>query len=207
MTTPNLLPHGVSMMRKHMADHLAEALPPLIDAAREQYELEDWQLPYPLKYNAYDPLSADIYPCVGMFVTNSTAWTRVDINEMAEEVYEARYPVGVFLWVITPVLPDGGYESPQYDAAIRLRDDMTALLRSALLATPSLGSGGAMAVDERTVREDYPDAIKLSTQNDRYAAGGIINCEVRVRQTNYAAPLAVANDVVVEVEPIGDDSE
>lgn len=203
----NIVPHGVSAMRRQVSTYLQQVMPPLITAARAQFGVADHMLPLPKKYDAYDPNSADVYPTIGMFTSGSTRWTRVDINASAEEVYEARFSTGIFIWVITPEKPDGGVETPQYDQTIRCRDDMLALLRSALLSAPSMGSGGGFALDEATVRETYPDAIDLSKQNDRWAAGGMINCEMRVRETNYTLPLAVAEQVVVEVEPMQEEQQ
>jgi hypothetical protein len=205
--TINILPHGVSAMRAKVVEHLQLVMPPLCDAARTQFNMDPHMMPYPKKYDAYDPNSADVYPTIGLFTSGSTRWTRVDINPAAEEVYEARFQTGIFLWVLTPEKPTGGYETPTYDQTIRLRDDMLALLRSALLSAPSFGSGGGFALDEATVRETYPDAIDLSKQNDRWAAGGMINCEIRVQESNFALPLGVANDVVVEVEPMQEEEQ
>lgn len=198
---PNTIPAGATRLRTLLANYLKAELPPLLAAARQQLEIEEFMIPTPKRYDSYDPLSANVFPIIGAYINRTTNWTRVDINELAEEVYEARYQCGVFIWVRTPETPQGEFIGG-YEGTVRLRDDMVALLRSVLLSRPSLGSNGVVAMDEATVSEDYPDAIKSNDQSPRWLAGGIINCEFKVREANYLPRLATANTVVVEAEPI-----
>jgi hypothetical protein len=181
-------------------------MPVLIDAAREEYELADHLLPYPLTYKSYDPLSVTLYPSVGSYVTQSRRWTRVDINEMGENVYEARYAIRVFVWCRTPETPDGNWVEPTYDSCMEMRDWMMAILRSTLLNTPSLRSEGTIRLEEDTLTEDFLDAMKANDQSSRWMAGGIVNIEATVQESTYLPRLATANTVVVEASKIQEET-
>lgn len=186
--------------RAYIEDHLSIEMPKLITAARAQWNVADWQLPMPTAYNAYDPLSVSVYPIVGSLVSRSTGWARVDINDHAEEVYEAYYSMRVFVWALTGYNPDPNvqaWEQPEYDSAMRIRDDLLAIMKSCILATPSLGKKGIVKVNERTMTEDYLEAIKLSTQNNRWAAGGVLSFDMQVTESNYAPKIADADTVSV----------
>lgn len=202
MSEMNVIPTGAAMVRAHLAQFLSEAMPPLIMAARQQYGFADHLLPMPLSYKAYDPLSIKNYPSLGSYVTQSRRWTRVDVNAMGENVYEAVYAIRAFVWVRTPQTPEGVWIEPTYDTALDLRDRMLALMRSAMLATPSLGSNGKIALQEDTMTEDYLDGIKSNDQSPRWMVGGIVNIDAKVQESNYLLPLASANRVVVEAGPM-----
>lgn len=202
----NVIPTGAPFVRDHLATFMSKDLPILIDAARLQYSLAEHMLPYPLTYKAYDPLSVTQYPSVGSYVPNTRRWTRVGINEMGENVYEARYSIRTFVWVRTPQTADGNWVEPTYDSCMELRDMMMALLRSVLLTTPSLRSNGRIRIEEDTLTEDLLDAIKSNDQSPRWMAGGIINFEATVQEANYLPRLADANTIVVEAGPIQEET-
>jgi hypothetical protein len=189
---------GNESVRQYIASHLKTAMPDIIDVARSQWSLEDYELPYPVRYDSYDPLTANDYPVIGSLISRTSNWAKIDINEYAEDVYEADYAVRIFCWVRTPELPDGTWKTPEYDSALALRDSMMSLLRSVILTTPSLGSNGALRVEEGSLSEDYLDAMKSSDQSGRWMSGGIISVTISQQEANYVLPIAQANTVLVD---------
>jgi hypothetical protein len=173
-------------------------MPPMILTARQQWAIPNWQLPLPQANDAYDPMTASVYPIVGSLVSRSTNWARIDINENAEEVYEASYSMRVFLWAMTCVDPNGVWEDPMYDSAMRTRDDLLAIMKSAILAKPSLGKKGIVTVNEKTLTEDYLDAVKPHQDNPRWIAGGMLSFDMKMSESNYAPKIADADTVSVD---------
>lgn len=197
MTGP--LMRGAGTARKIIADFLASDLPPYITLARTQWALQSWQLPVPVRYDSYDPLTVSAYPMVGSLVTRTREWVRNDITSAAEEVYQATYSVVLFVWVKTAYDSVAQkYEEPEYDSALRQRDDLLALMRTCILAKPSLGEPGVSRVDENTLSEDYLDAIKSNDQNPRWMAGGTITFDMSLVEQNYQTPLGAANTFTIE---------
>lgn len=193
------LMRGATHVRQIIADYLQLAVPASIAVGRQQWLLEDWELPLPVVYNSYDPLTAQNFPAIGSLVSRTSRWIRNDYGPMMEEKYDARYNVQVFLWVRTPLKADGvTWADPPYDAALRLRDDMMGVVRGCLLNTPSLKSNGKARLNEATLTEDYFDAIKSSDQNTRWLAGGSISFELDVAESAYNVPLGSADTISVE---------
>lgn len=195
---------GVTTVRKYIADFFAAQLPSLVPIARQQWGLQDYELPLPVRYDSYDPLSATDYPTLGSYVQTSNGWRRVDQGSMHQE-YKPRYACRAFVWVRTPnyVDPDTGgtvWVEPEYDSAIRLRDDYLALMRQALLLVPSLSNPGVCSIDEGTLSEDYLEPIKPSTQSSRWLAGGIISFEMSVMETVYEQPIGAVDTTAVTAE-------
>lgn len=202
----NTIPTGAANVRAHLANFLSQAMPPIITAARAEFGYLDHELPMPVSYKAYDPLSIKDYPSLGSYVTQTRRWTRIGVNEFAENVYEARYAIRAFVWVRTPQTPEGEWVEPTYDSALDLRDRMMALMRSVLLGTPSLNSDGKIRLEEDTLTEDFLDGIKSNDQSPRWMVGGIVNVEATAEETNYLPRLATANTVVVEAGPIQEET-
>jgi hypothetical protein len=191
---------GATRARAYIEAHLRSSMPPLIIEARSQWNIPDWKLPLPAVYDAYDPLTASVYPIIGSLVSRTSGWRRNDYNEHGEEVYEATYAMRVFVWTITAVDPQGVWESPEYDSAMRMRDDLLGITRSAILSTPSLGMKGIARVNEGTLTEDYLDAIKLSKENSRWAAGGTLSFDMQVVESNFLPIIGEADTVSVDVD-------
>lgn len=188
---------GAGKARQIIATHLATDMPMLIAAARDQWGLEEWQLPVPVRYDSYDPLMVDNYPTVGSLVTRTNDWRRTDITPDAAEVYEATYSMQVFVWCRTLAKPDGTYETPEYDSVLRVRDDMLALIRGCLLRKPSFGSP-VCQMDEGSLTEDYLDAIKGSDQSPRWMSGGTLSFNIELVEENYQQGIGTADTVEVE---------
>lgn len=189
---------GASYARKYIADYLSVAIPPLLEEARIEFGLQDFQLPDPLDYNSYDPLQFNKFPSIGSLVSRTSNWRRTDINDYAEEEYEGVYAVRVFIWCRTPELPNGTWEEPSYDAALRVRDDLLGLVRSALLGSPSLNSDGICAINEGTLAEDYYDAFKSNDQSSRWIAGGNLSFDMRVNERTYKDKLGVSENMKID---------
>jgi hypothetical protein len=81
------------------------------------------------------------------------------------------------------------------------RDELLALLRSCLLMKPSLNSDGQVRMEENTLSESYMDAIKLG-DGARWTAGGSIQFDMKMRETNFGIQLGTADQITVAESPL-----
>lgn len=197
---PEELMRGATHARQYLEDFLRDRYPHFIVAARQQWGLETHELPMPLRYDSYDPLQVVEYPIIGSIVSRTNNWRRVDVNTHGEEVYRSVYSVRAFLWVRTPRDEQGNWMLPEYDTCLRVRDDMTALMRTCILGTPSLNSGGACTVQENTLVEDYLDAIKSSPQTPQWMAGATLSFDMVMHEANYLPTVGTADTITVSEE-------
>jgi hypothetical protein len=194
-----MLMRGVTGVRQIVADYLSSQFPVMVDLARSQWELDEYHLPYPVKYNAYDPLTADVYPIVGSLVSRSTNFSRTDYDDAAAEEYRVRYATRVFMWARTPQFADGTWETPTYESALRVRDDLAVVLRATLLNSLSLGSGdGKAMLNEGSMAEEFFDAIKSSSESQRWMAGVTISFDLDVYESLSRTPVGTANTIEVD---------
>ena len=81
-------------------------------------------------------------------------------QRVVDSLYSMKYSVQLFLWIRTPEDALGqnatGVTNSKYDSTVQLRDDYAALIRNALLLSPTLGSPDAL-LDENTLTENYSD--------------------------------------------------
>jgi hypothetical protein len=201
-----LLMRGVTNLRGYVATFLEAQLPLYLAAARAQWNLEDHRLPTPLKYDSYDPMSSKDFPVVGMYVNRTGNWRRVGINPYAEEQYTGVYAVRLFIWCRTPRQEDEKWVEPEYDEALRVRDDELALLRTCLMRNPSLGSNGACRMEEGSLSEDYLEPI-LGSGGSHWLAGGILSFDVVFNEANYSPTINTAEDIQVTVQKMSEGAE
>lgn len=179
------LMRGVTHVRQCIETHLSTKVPELLIVAREQWGLDQYTLPDPKKYNSYDPLTATEYPSIGSWASRTSGWQMQNLNNRGEEEYSAIYAVRLALWVRTPKTSDDVWIGPVYDTCLRVRDDMTAVVRSCILHSVSLGFPGVCRVRSETLSEDYLDAIKGS-DGSHWFAGTLFSFDMQMNESNYA---------------------
>lgn len=190
------LMRGGTRIREAIAAHLADTLPDLLERAREEWELEVWELPDVEDYQQYDRNELNVWPAIGINVSSARNFGRVDYEEDTSQVYLTRYSVDMYTWVRTPMDADGNYPAPTYDNTVKLRDDFGVVVRNVLLRTPSLGTD-TMQFAEETLVEEYGEVIQ--SKGNRYVAGirhtfSVINEE----STSIQQTLGDADTIVVD---------
>lgn len=196
------LTRSVWSLRAIVQNYLAAKMPLFVNQARTDWSLTAKQLPYPAKYDAIEPQQStgSEYPILGAHFPSDDNWVRTDYTDVMEEEYWATYNALVFCWVRTPEHETvvGAWEEPQYDSAVRLRDDMLELIHQALLWKQDLDAPNDCWVEETSFRRNRLDAIKVNTQGDRWFAGGTISFNIRYRMELSRVKLGDANTIVVD---------
>lgn len=195
-TTPQFM-HGPKRLQDILGAYLASTMPGMLIKCRAEWLREIWELPDPVAYDMREPFSATDYPTVGCYITGDQAMARKDYDAHMAEEYEVVYTARIFVAVRTPMTDQGMVIEDSYAATLDCRNEMTTVLRMCLLQQPSLGYPEEAEVQEDTITTDYPDAVQLKSQGNRYVATGVINCEIKLTEKLTRAPIGTANTITV----------
>lgn len=191
------LMRGATLVRKGIAEYLKSELPKQRAYALGQWDLDEFTLPeisriadYPLR----DIQHADtLTVSVGLGRANN--FVRNDYSDRAEEQYEVRYGVRLYVALTTPDGPDGMTPDRAMAYTTTCRDDTIALIRSLLLSRPSLGQPDAFSMNENTLTEDYSDIISL--KGGRFSAAGFLAFDLTVDESQYRPILGTAEEITI----------
>jgi hypothetical protein len=200
----SLIMRGPTLLRAIIQGFLADAIPAAVDVMREQYELTEYQLPYPARYDTVDltVVGNDEFPTIGAVVLSGRDFVRTDIGEEAEQEYMPTYPTRIMVVARTPLDENEEWEEPVKDSAIRLTQDLAQLMLNCILQTPSFGAPEAVRMNEESVSIDYMDAIMPNTQSKRFAAMASIACDIQFRETTYAVKYGDANTITLVTDKL-----
>lgn len=191
---------GATELRRYISEFLSDAIPPTVDVMRDQYELDEFQLPYPKKYDTIDPtiVSNDEYPAMGSVIINDRNHVRNDVDPYAQLVYSTVYTVRLVVVARTPDDGQGNWEKYGKEGAVRLRDDLTRCLHHVLLQTPSLGHPDFIKLNEGAMTTDYLEPFLANTQSKRWIAASLVNAEVAFTESTWLPAYGTANTIDIE---------
>lgn len=190
MAQKKAMMRGATSVRKNVIDHLEATLPGVIEQARVDWELTEYQLPLPVKYDAYEPIKTNIYPHVAVNILAANNFGRVDYDAYGSTEYQTKYSARVFMWVRTPVDVQDLSLEPSFQETARCRDDLATCLRVTLLRSETLGSDN-ITWDERSLEESYSAMEALS--GNKYAAAVVLSFSLQ-----YDESVALTSDYTVE---------
>lgn len=199
---------GSQLLRQRVASYLSVAVPALLPIARTATGLTALQLPAPVRYDAYDPYIANEWPVLGMSVISDRDHVHRDVDAAAQREYWSLYSCQLFVGVITPKDSNGEYVTVNpFEETVRTRDAMLAVLKNALLASPSLG-GFDVEVLEESMASDYGDPMTLNDKvKNIFVAAAVVNVDIRMSESLYLPALgtvATTGLTVVRVPEGGD---
>lgn len=200
---PAVLFRGATSVRAAVVNYLTTSMPETLTQARSTWGVDEYELPAPVAYDAYEPYALDRWPLIGVNVVQAGSFSRLGYEFGMSQSYMARYTVRVFTWVRTPFDELGTPIEPEYSESIRLRDDLAAVVRATLLRSGSLGQPQAIVFDESTLAEEYSEAT--ATKGDRFVSGVVHSFDLRVDETVPIQPLGEADEIVVEERMIDED--
>lgn len=193
---------GATAVRSAIVLYLSANIPELVDQARDDWDLNEYELPYPVGYDAYEPYALDKWPLIGVNIVQSGEFVRLDYDSAMSQKYLSKYTARVFTWVRTPMNSDETPMEPEYSQSIRLRDDLAAVVRATLVRSGSLGQPNAIIFDESSLTEEYSEATGV--KGDRFVSGVIHTFEVRIDESVPILGLGEANTIEVEGQTIAE---
>lgn len=223
MTVPvfvDRMMRGNNFVRATVGHYLETQLNTYIDTLRYQNsDLNAYLLPYPKQYLASDPYDSgnNTYPIIGTyFPTTRDFGSNVQYLMSGSEQYSINYDAVIFATVSTPYVGQDKSNLPMYatpgrDATIKVRDDMLAMVRAAILGSPSFGTAGTqtpVVANISTMTETYPEPMKIDARGGaRWICSGLINLTIGVTEKVAVPAINDGNGNVALLQRVNIDME
>lgn len=164
--------------------YLESDLPGRLVKYRNAWNLDDEELPEPLKYLAHEPVAIDHWPTLITVAISMNGLERNDYTSVFDPQFYVNYAMRTYIWV----------KDDDSELCTLKRDRLTTVLRSAILDGPSLRQCGAsdnleVMIDEGSLREEYSDLTLI--KGERVMAGAYLAYNLRINE-------------VLKVETIGE---
>ena len=184
---------GVAKVKKLVNDYLAHDLPTRLVTYRNYWEVDEDSLPEPLLYLTYEPVALDHWPTLITVAISMPDLTRDDYDQNLNPQYSVRYTMRTYVWVKA----DGSEQCTE------MRDNLTTVVRSALLDHPSLrtynNSSCDVLIEESSIREEYSDLTLI--KGERVMAGAYIGYDINADEEILRSPIADSiNQIQIETE-------
>jgi hypothetical protein len=184
---------GVAKVKKLVNDYLAHDLPTRLVTYRNYWEVDEDSLPEPLLYLTYEPVALDHWPTLITVAISMPDLTRDDYDQNLNPQYSVRYTMRTYVWVKA----DGSEQCTE------MRDNLTTVVRSALLDHPSLrtynNSSCDVLIEESSIREEYSDLTLI--KGERVMAGAYIGYDINADEEILRSPITDSiNQIQIETE-------
>ena len=185
------LMQGPRFAKQFVTQYLADDLPSRLTVYRNGWGLDDESLPDPLEFLTYEPVGLDTWPCIITIAMSTNSMTRIDyVEELFDPIYRVDYSMRTYIWVRADTATEGD----------QMRDNLTTVVRSALLDYPSVKYSDAenrdVLIDEGSIREEFSELTLL--KGDRVLAGAYISYSLSLNEIVARNPIAEISDTQVE---------
>lgn len=185
---------GAHNAKYFVNSYLESDLPSRLLKYRNAWNLDDEELPEPLKYYTYEPLALDHWPSLITVVISMNGLTRSDYTKIFDPQFRVEYAMRTYIWV----------KGDSSEECTDKRDRVTTVLRSSFLDSPSLNRCGQEAnlevmIDESTIREEYSDLTLL--KGERMMAGAYISYNLVINEI-LTAPSINANVQQFQIDTV-----
>lgn len=168
---------GPAAAKKYVSDFLASDLPTRVLNYRNNLGLSSTELPNPVKYLTFEPLTMDNWPTIITLVESTSQIVRENVSSTLDPTYQVIYRMRTYVWV----------RATGPDVVTTSRDHMTMVVRDALLDRPALRGAEAVGedcdikVDEGTITEDFSDLTLL--KGERFLAASFLSYDLSLYET------------------------
>jgi hypothetical protein len=195
------LMRGPYALRTIVVNYLTTAVPEMAAKAQAQWPAGTFEFVLPGKYLPYEPdgISSGDDPLVGVGITRTRGFARVDYDDLMAEQYRPTYTVRVYLWCYTPNSLDQVPQDAQF-RTMRQRDDLATIIRACILDRLSLGNPDLVDVNEGTLTEEYSDGAKVPNNSGRWIAGVVFTFDVKFDESLYRQAVGQVPESGIEIE-------
>lgn len=186
---------GPTAIRHDLLEYLKVSIPTAISYAHQEWGDRVF-LAEPQQYLDYEPLgiSHRTGPILGVGIPGTQASQHVDYSDAMETETITRYSVRLYLWCYTPEDIDERVPDSARHEALRLRDDMSTLIRSALFTEPGLNDPDRYSVHTDTIREEFSDGTQVPNASGRYIAAVAISFSLDVEERLFRPVFGFVSD-------------
>tara|TARA_R110000868_G_scaffold158311_5_gene386280 strand:- start:20 stop:895 length:876 start_codon:yes stop_codon:yes gene_type:complete len=178
---------GPRLAKNYVSNYLSNDLADRLVTYRNHWGLSATQLPAPAKYLSYEPFALDHWPTVISLVLNTRSVTRDGYESDADPNYRVTYEMRTYVWV----------RANGAETVTEQRDNLTTVVREALMDGPSLSSYDAAVpcyakIDEGTIREEFSDLTLI--KGERLLAGAYIAYDLSLNEVIDVSHLGIMQD-------------
>jgi len=169
---------GALHAKQSVNNYLMKELPKRLVTYRNHWNLDDENLPEPIKYLTYEPIAIDSWPTLITVAISMDGLTRNDYTPTLDPVYDSEYSMRTYIWV----------KDDDSEQCTAKRDRLTTVLRSAFLDNLCLekyakGEDLGVEIEETSIREEYSDLTLL--KGERVMAGSYVAYTLTMNETSY----------------------
>lgn len=173
---------GPHQAKYFVNSYLETDMPSRLVRYRNQWNLDDEELPEPLRYLAYEPVAIDHWPTLITVAISMNGLERKAYTGAFDPQFHVDYLMRTYVWV----------KDDNSELCTLKRDRLTTVLRSALLDGPSLNRCAEndnvyAMIDESTIREEYSDLTLI--KGERVMAGAYLAYTLTINETSTLATL------------------
>lgn len=185
---------GPAKAKDYMNDFLSYDMPQRLIKYRNEWGLDDYRLPDIAKFLTYEPLAMDTWPVIITVAISTKSFDRESFTPGNDPTFRVVYGMRTYVWVRAQ-----GSEEVTF-----MRDNLTTVLRSALLDYPSLRSMDPeqtfqAVMNESTLTEEFSDLTLI--KGDRLLAGAYMAYDLAMTETVTRQPIGTVNAIDVEYSP------
>lgn len=181
---------GAQFAKNYVTTYLNQDIPQRIIRYRNAWNLDSAALPSPLKYITYEPLALDEWPTIITVAISTKRFDRTNYIGNYDPMYSVIYGMRTYIWVKT----EGSEE------ATLMRDQLTTVVRSALLDHPCLArysAGRSAKILEETLSEEFSELTLL--KGDRVMAGAYLGYDIELEEVITREPYGILQEMDLEV--------
>lgn len=167
---------GARHAKELVNSYLAADVPARLVSFRNGWGFDSIRLPTPQKFIDYETLILDHWPTIMSLVDSTLSMERIDWDGNEDPIYRVKYAMRTYVWV----------RAAGPDNVTNIRDDLTTVVRDALLDHPALREVDRFAycephIDEGTMTEEFSDLTLV--KGDRMLAGAYLAYTLGVDET------------------------
>jgi hypothetical protein len=176
-------------------NYLETDLPKRLLRYRNEWNLDDENLPEPVKYLVYEPIALDHWPTLITVAISMTGLERDDYTSVLDPMYFVNYAMRTYVWV----------KDDDSEQCTAKRDRLVTVVRSSLLDSPSLNLCGAadnldVSIDEGTIREEYSDLTLI--KGERVLAGAYLSYNLRINEVVRVDTIGEIAEIETQANPL-----
>lgn len=184
---------GPHQAKYFVNSYLENDLPNRIVKYRNAWNLDDEEMPEPLKYLTFEPIAIDHWPTLITVAISMNGLERKDYTRAFEPEFHVEYSMRTYVWV----------KDNSSEQVTLKRDRLITLLRSAILDAPSLNRCAQSAsdtlyvrIDESDLREEYSELTLI--KGERVMAGAYLSYNLTMNEVSTVAPFGTVGSWDVE---------